>query len=148
LFLETEMMSNSIHRLLRMTFRIIRSAAAIAIVAVLLVALNITLGAIINGKSLIGRTAVSEGIVSAVYDSGNFDAGLRLQGDPNRYYINRGLQHRFTIEELRQTLLGKKARLYYVDQFIILDPHGRQRHINQIRLGKELVFTELKEPEP
>ena len=107
--------------------------------------LSIGLTVIKDGKSIIGTTkTVTEKIVD-IYDNGNYDIGFRLEGDDNRYYINRGQQHGLSIEELREKYMDKTLAVSYVSQFSVLDWDNSLRHINRIEFGDEMVFNELKD---
>lgn len=108
-----------------------------------LAVLSIAMTAISNGRSLIGTTKTVEGKVIGVYDNGNFDIGIRLEGDKGHYYINRGQQNGLSVSEMRTQFLGKDLAVSYVDQFSILDLKRQVRHINRIQKGEEMVYDEL-----
>ena len=122
-------------------------AGTILLLLVLAIA-NIASSVIIGGKTLFGSTKMTEGIVTYVFDNGNYDIGLSIEGDNRLYYINRGLEHGLDINSLKRHFLNKRLKVYYADVFTILDPRGRMRHVNQLRLGDSLIYTELKEPAP
>lgn len=54
------------------------------------------------------------------------------------YYINRGLEQGFTIEELEDKVLNKKVTLHLVNTWM-----GTSNHIAQVALGEEIIFTEF-----
>jgi hypothetical protein len=114
----------------------------------LLAVANILCSAIYNGKNLFGTTEMKEGIVSSIFNNGNYDIGIGIEGDKTLYYINRGTEQGLDIDSLRQHYLNKRLKVYYVNVFTILDPRGRLRHVNQLRIGDCLFYTELKEPAP
>jgi hypothetical protein len=89
-----------------------------------------------NGKSLIGKTRSVKGKVTSIYEGGTFDAVFKIKGDDNPYYINRGLQYDFNLKDLRRNYIGKDLTISYVSPGY---------HINELRLGDSVVYTELKE---
>ncbi len=99
-----------------------------------------------NGKSIIGKTETVNGTVSGIYDTGGFDIGFRLKGDKRHYYINRGQEKGLSVAELREQYLNKQLAISYVKQPTIFnlkaDGGG---HINRVKHGDLIVYTELKE---
>ena len=122
--------------------------AGTVLLLILLAIANIASSVIIGGKTLFGSTKMKEGMITYIFNNGNYDIGLSIEGDKSLYYINRGLEHGLDINSLKQHFLNKRLKVYYADVFTILDPKGRMRHVNQLRLGDSLVYTELKEPAP
>ncbi|MEZ5015487.1 MAG: hypothetical protein R2800_00415 [Flavipsychrobacter sp.] len=109
----------------------------------MLAIISIGMTAISNGRSLIGTTKTVEGKVTGIYDNGNFDIGIRLEGDRGHYYINRGQQRGLSVSEMRARYIGEELVVSYVDQFSILDIKRQVRHVNRIQLGEEMVYDEL-----
>ena len=52
---------------------------------------------------------IISGELRLVKDSGNGDIGLRLVGDDNHYYINRGLYNGLQLEELQEGTAGQRG---------------------------------------
>lgn len=85
------------------------------------------------------------GEVEVIYEGGGpHDVQIRLAGDENRYYINRGAQHGIDAKKLNMVLQGKPAVIAYVLHWTPLDPMGKMRHVAAVYAGGETHYTEFK----
>jgi len=57
--------------------------------------------------------------------------------NPNRYYINRGLERGLTMLDLQQQLLGQKIVLWHAQSW-----QTSGGHITQVKIGGEVVYNE------
>ena len=58
--------------------------------------------------------------------------------EKNNYYINRGLDLGINLESLNAKVLNKTVSLYVPKMLFYTS-----KHISQITLGKEIIFTEF-----
>jgi len=87
-----------------------------------------------NGSSTIVKTIT----VDRIYEGGVKDI-VFAQNDGKFYYINRGLEQGYTLEGLRNQLLNKTVTLQVTNMLA-----GSSAHINELRLGDEVIFDENK----
>ncbi len=87
----------------------------------------------------------TEGRVSNILEGPSNDIVFKLSNDPSTYYINRGLEQGLTIANLKQALLNKNIRLYFVKHWTPLDPTGRVKHIAKLQTSEQTIFSELGE---
>ncbi|NNE29337.1 MAG: hypothetical protein HKN16_06860 [Saprospiraceae bacterium] len=84
------------------------------------------------------------GTVERIYEGGVKDVVFRLEGDPTRYYINRGLENDLNLETLRADLLGKNVTIKYPKYWTPLDPKNCIRHLSKLEFEGRVIFNELK----
>lgn len=87
-----------------------------------------------DGSSTIVKTIRVDGI----YEGGVKDI-VFAQNNGEFYYINRGLEQGYTLEGLREQLLNKTVTLQITNMLA-----GPSAHINELRLGDEVIFDENK----
>ena len=63
---------------------------------------------------------------------------IRFHDDNNNYYINRGLELGINLEFLNAKVLNKTVSLHVPKMLFYTS-----KHISQITLGKEIIFTEF-----
>jgi hypothetical protein len=83
-------------------------------------------------------TIVKKMRVDAIYEGGIKDI-IFAQNNGEFYYINRGLEQGYTLEGLREQLLNKTVTLQVTNMLA-----GPSAHINELRLGDEVIFDENK----
>lgn len=89
--------------------------------------------------------AVVEGVLAQVNaGDGENDIVLGLKGENNHYYINRGLEKGLNLAELRSQLLGRNVMLTYIRHWSPLDPQNRTRHVAQLAMGTDTLYTEMR----
>jgi hypothetical protein len=88
------------------------------------------------------RQASCRGIVSEVSEGGTKDAVIRLTGDNTSYYINRGLETRFSLTGLQKDIVGKQVIISYAKHWS-LSPAISQ-HIGQLQAGRDVIYSEFK----
>lgn len=92
-----------------------------------------------NNVQLTGRVSITE------FDSLNHDVSIHLEGDTRSFYINRAIEKGLYPKGLASLLHNKTIQLYVSDQWSILDPFKKHRHITQLSIGDSLVFNELRQ---
>lgn len=80
------------------------------------------------------------GIVEQIAEGTSYDIFFRLKDNPNRYYINRGLERGLTLPTLQQQLLGKEIDLWHAQSW-----QTSGGHITQVQIGEEVVYSEWEE---
>ena len=75
---------------------------------------------------------------------GEADIVVQMADDDAYYYINRGLESGLELSELRQSLEGHQITLAYVRHWSTLNLSGRNRHIAQISVGGEEIYSEMQ----
>ncbi len=75
--------------------------------------------------------------IAAIYEGGVKDIVFQ-EADGSIYYINRGLEQGFTLDELRAQLLNKTVTLHLTRKLA-----GVSSHINQLAYEDTIVYSEL-----
>ena len=75
--------------------------------------------------------------VAKIYEGGVKDI-VFAEENGDFYYINRGLEQGYTLEDLEAKVLNKKVTLHLPN--IIM---GTSNHIAQLEVGDEIIFTEF-----
>ena len=75
--------------------------------------------------------------VSSIYEGGVKDI-VFANANGDFYYINRGLERGLTLAEMEEKVLNKKVTLHLANTLI-----GTSRHIAQLAVENEVVFTEF-----
>ena len=83
------------------------------------------------------------GVIDTAYLTTTKDLVLKISGDNRTYYINRATDKNLDIQQLIKNLPTKTANILYADHWTLLDPFGSLRHITQLTVDQDLVFTEL-----
>ena len=89
------------------------------------------------------KAVVVEGVVSEIHERGVKDIVFKLKGDNTTYYINRGLEHGLTIEELKEKLIGNHVILKYPKYWTPLDWNNKIRHISKVEFNNDVLFNEF-----
>lgn len=96
---------------------------------------------IIKGNTIQNPTKsesiTKEIIVDSIYEAGDKDLVFK-ESNGEFYYINRGLQQGCTIKDMNEKVLDKKVTLHLAKVLL-----GKPRHIAQLSLEKEVIFTEF-----
>lgn len=66
------------------------------------------------------QAIVQTGVVDHIYEGGEKDVVIRLQGHQRRYYINRGLENGLEIQNLRDRLIGNEVVIKYPKYWTLL----------------------------
>ncbi len=86
-----------------------------------------------------------KGIVKNITEGGVKDAVFELENDSISYYINRGLENRFTLAKLNKDFVGKEVTISYAKNWTPLAPFGTtSKHLTQIKLQDSIIYTEFK----
>jgi len=84
------------------------------------------------------------GKVSEIREGGVKDIVFQLEGEERSFYINRGFEKGFELQALQTDLVGEEITLLYPDYFAILNPDGSSRHVTELRVGNEVLYTEAR----
>ena len=83
------------------------------------------------------------GTVTEVTEGGVKDMVITLSGHSEIYYINRGLEKDFRLNEMNEKLKGKEVAVTFSNHWNPFDKNNLNRHIIELRLNEEIVFSEL-----
>ncbi len=86
---------------------------------------------------------IIEGKVVEISEGGIKDAVFKLDGNETIFYINRGLEKKYTLAELEQKILEKKVRIYFSNHKSILDRNNKVKHIRKLELENQTFYTEF-----
>lgn len=85
------------------------------------------------------------GKVVSVSEGGTKDLVFELKDDKTTYYINRGLESRFTLDQAQKEFTGKTAVLNYAKNWTPLAPFGTSsKHITYITIDGNIIYSEWK----
>ena len=87
---------------------------------------------------------IQKGIVEDITEGGVKDATFHLVDDDRYFYINRGLENRFKLEDLRKHLIGKEVTLVYADHWTPLDWDNKSIHIARLEIGEDVFYDETR----
>ncbi len=82
------------------------------------------------------------GFVTEISEGGASDAIFRIEGNQSLFYINRGLDKKFTLADLQKQVLGKKAKFYFSGHNPILMSDIPARHIRKMEVDDQLFYSE------
>lgn len=82
------------------------------------------------------------GIVTAIYEDGTKDAVFKISGQKPIFYINRGLEKKFNLNDLVDKLKGKEVTILYADNWTPLGSISECHPINELSTKEELVYSE------
>lgn len=82
-------------------------------------------------------------VVKDITEGGIKDAVFHLEEDPHHYYINRGLENTFNLEDLKKQLVGQEVTFVYADHWTPLDWDNKSTHIARLELGGEIIYDEI-----
>jgi hypothetical protein len=83
------------------------------------------------------------GKVISVIEDGTKDAVFKIAGEHCSYYINRGLEKKFNLKDLNEMLNGKEVSILYEDKWSPLVPYEANKHISELSMGSDLLYSEL-----
>ena len=69
---------------------------------------------------------------------------LKLKDSTQQFYINRGSGFGLDLEELQEKLHGREVQIYFPKYWTPLDWNNHMRHLSEIWLGEELIYSEIK----
>lgn len=85
----------------------------------------------------------TEGIVTKIGEGGVKDISINLAENDTSFYINRGLENLFDLEDLRNEMLGKKVTIFYSDPTNVLSSQNLSRHIRKLDIGNKTFYSEF-----
>lgn len=74
---------------------------------------------------------------------GEGDIVVKLKNSNNYYYINRAIDYGYSVEVLKEKLVGKKIELLAISHWTPLDPASKTKHIAEIKTDGVLIYSEL-----
>lgn len=86
-----------------------------------------------------------EGVVTDIQEGPGFDIVITIKNDEHYYYINRGLQHHLTINQLQSKVLNKKVTLYTIERWTIFTRDKNMGHISKLMIDDEVIFNEISQ---
>lgn len=88
----------------------------------------------------IGDCEIVEGEVLLIGEAGANDIMLKLKDSTQQFYINRGSDFGLELEELH----GQEVQIYFPKYWTPLDWNNHIRHLSEIWLGEELIYSEIQ----
>jgi hypothetical protein len=82
-------------------------------------------------------------VVKSVHLTTSNDVEITLMGDNRTFYINRAPDKNLDIPWLISHLPAQSVSLLYAQQWTILDPLSRYRHLCALSVGNDVLFSEL-----
>ena len=92
----------------------------------------------------IGDCEIVQGEVLLIGEAGANDIMLKLKDSTQQFYINRGSGFGLDLEELQEKLHGQEVQIYFPKYWTPLDWNNHMRHLSEIWLGEELIYSEIK----
>jgi hypothetical protein len=83
----------------------------------------------------------TSGVVTSVYAANPKDAVLKIAGFDVCFYVNKVLEKKITIADLRNKILGKKVTILYADNWTPLDP-GSTKQIVSCSVDETVLYSE------
>lgn len=83
-------------------------------------------------------------VVKTVHFTTSNDVEITLLGDNRTFYINRAPDKNLDIPWLIAHLPTQSVSLLYAQQWTILDPLSRYRHLCALSVGNDVLFSELE----
>lgn len=91
------------------------------------------------------NSVVVIGTVTSVYEGGAKDLVFKLKDNKTTYYINRGLENGFSLQQAKNDFIGKKIVLNYAKSWTPLAPLGTScKHITYLTIEGKVKYTEWK----
>lgn len=91
------------------------------------------------------NSVVVIGTVTSVYEGGVKDLVFKLKDNKTTYYINRGLENGFSLQQAKNDYVGKKVVLNYAKCWTPLAPLGTSsKHITYLTINGKVKYTEWK----
>lgn len=84
-----------------------------------------------------------EGTVINVQEASGYDIVITLENDEHYYYINRGMLHGLTVEQLNTDILNKKVTLYAIKRWTIFTRDGNMGHIAKLLIDNKELYNEI-----
>lgn len=81
--------------------------------------------------------------VIEIKEGSGYDIIIALENDHHQYYINRGLELGFTVEQLNTSILNKTVTLYCIERWTIFTPDKVMGHISKILAEDKVIFNEI-----
>ncbi len=84
-----------------------------------------------------------EGTVINVQEASGYDIVITLENDDHYYYINRGMLHGLTVEQLGTDILNKKVTLYSIKRWTIFTRDQNMGHVSKLMIEDKVLFNEI-----
>lgn len=92
----------------------------------------------------IGDCEIVQGEVLLIGETGTNDVSLKLKDNTQLFYINRGSELGLDLKQLQEKLQGKEVQIYFPKYWTPLDWNNHIRHLSEIWLGEELIYSEIQ----
>ena len=82
------------------------------------------------------------GTVQNIFEGGDQDIVIVFYDTERKFYINRGLEKGFTIENLNFQMQNQEVTVYYPRYWTPLDPAGNTKHLTILEFNGRVLFDE------
>lgn len=83
------------------------------------------------------------GTIAEIYEAGDKDIVIKLDGHNEHFYINRGLERGLDLNELTQTLKGREIEIKYPRKMRLMSPANSSAHILEMKFQGQPLFSEF-----
>lgn len=83
------------------------------------------------------------GTVTGIFDDGNKDAIFKIEGQKSLFYLNQGFEKKLNLKNLLEKVQGKQVNILYADHWNPLGSISESRHISEISVNEELLYSEF-----
>ena len=95
-------------------------------------------------KASLNNCIKYSGLVSDVSKGdGEGDIVISIKNSNNYYYINRAINQGYSVEVLKEKLVGKEIEMLTISHWTPLDPSSKTKHIAEIKTDSLIIYTEL-----
>ncbi len=95
-------------------------------------------------KASLKNCETHTGVVEEVLPGkGKSDIVIQIKQDDHYYYINRGMENGLLVADLKSKLTGKQVQLLTIKHWTPLDFVSSSKHIAQLSLNNEVVYSEM-----
>ena len=90
-----------------------------------------------------GKYDVAESSLLDVREEGGpQDIVLQLADDDRLFYINRGMTS-ISPQKIKSLAGEQKVKVYYSNQWSLLDPASKNRHVYAVEAGDQMIYSEF-----
>lgn len=114
----------------------------IIFIAILILIAFLIIGLIPTHRSKENATVIV-GKVKSVAEGGVKDLVFELENNNTTYYINRGLENGFELEDAKRQFTGKNITLFYTEAWTPLAPFGStSKHLSRAIINDTVIYSE------
>ncbi len=89
------------------------------------------------------NTVTVKGTIENIYEGGIKDVVFKLKDDDRVYYINRGLENKFELKELKEAYIGRTLALTYINHNHIFKSLINNRHLSEVKSDNSIIYSEM-----